>query len=439
MVTAATHEPEGGLRPVRVGSRWGEAADWGRAAYLALLPFFHLRPWSAVATALVVAAAALAALAAVAAGRRGALAAPRSPILGLFLAYLLLSALSTFASDDPAASATEAVRVLLKSALVVLTIACGGGDLRRVRRLALGLTVGALGLCVVTLALDAAGTRNRWGGVTGPGIGYNAIAMFLVAATPFALLVAATARRAGRLWSAAAAVTTGTLLLTVSRIGWAALAAAVTLWVALVKDGRRRALAAVAVGVAAFALAATGLRGIGQVTDTPRALARSARAGESAPMKPMSWRDVATLDGRVEFGWEPAVALIRQHPLAGAGFGSATFGRRTRGEPALAHEHNAVLSVAVQSGVVTATVYLALLAVATVALVRAVRRAGTAGFRRAATVAVLAAIVAEYVLHGLAEPTNTGRMGLLFAALVGLAVRLCAPAAPGDETAGEDG
>ncbi len=427
-------EAGGKPRRGRLASRCGDGADWCLAAYLALLPFFHLRPWSLLATALLFAGAALAAVAAV----HDRATPSASPILALFLAYLLLSALSTFVSDDPAASATEAFRVLLKSALVVLVVAAGGGGEVRVRRLAGGLAVGALALSATGLASDAAGIRNRWGGVTGPEIGYNAIAMFLVATVPFALLLAVTARRGRWLWSAASAVATAALLLTVSRIGCAAFAVAVTLWLALVRKDRRRTLAAVGVGVAAFAAAATGLRAIGRVTDTSVEVADTARAGGLAPMKPISWRDVLTLHERTEFGWKPAVALVREHPLLGAGFGSGTFGRRTRGAHTLAHEHNAFLSVAVQSGVVAAGVYLALLLVTAISLAHRLRRRGSgAGFLDSAAAAVLAAVVAEYLVHGIAEPTNTGRMGLLLAGLVGLAVVLCAPPSPGVGGAGE--
>ncbi len=412
----------GGRSARRASAEWcGAAGDWCLVGFMTLLPVFHLRPWSLIATGLLFAAAGLASAAALI---RGALGTPRSAALALFLVYLLLSALSTFVSDDPLASSTEAFRVLLKSLLIVLVIACGPADEARLRRLALGPAFAAVGLCVLVFAYAAAGTRNRWGGVTGPEIGYNAIAMFLVAAVPFVLARTAGPGRRRWAWSGAAALTLATILLTFSRIGWAALAVVLAVWLALVREGRLRLLGAALLAAAAFVLAAPDLGMVWSVTDTPRALAGAALRGGRAPLKSMSLRDIANLDGRVEFGWEPAIGLIRSRPLAGSGFGEGTFARRLRGgPPVLVHEHDALLSVAVQSGIPTACVYLGVLVVAAVSVARRVaRRPVREDARRLVGVATLASLSAEYLIHGIAEPTNTGRMGLMLAVLIGLAV-----------------
>jgi len=409
--------------------RWCEtAAEWGLLAYLVLLPISHASPWQ-LPTRILLGAAALGGLTAVMA--RGEIRVPRTWIVGLFMLLVAIASISVLASSDLVASGAAASKVLLRCLVVLLLVACAPPEPARWRRIGIALATSALALSVVSLGLAAGGVRNPWGGVVGPLFDYNSLCMFLIPTLPFVIALAQEpgAGMGRSFWTLGATVITTAIFLSFSRIGWAAFAVLIAfLWLAH-RASRRTLLVTVAAGAALFLVLAPDLRRVASVTDNSRFLTTTNLEPDASVMKTMRWKDVLTFNDRLEYAWVPALRIVREHPLMGGGYGPTTFARLAESNgPLLMHEHNAVLAVAVQSGVAAALAYLALLVLLVVATSKATRtsEARTQG-EHLLLVALLAALVAEYVFQGIAEPTNNGRMGILFAALAALAARMVTP------------
>ena len=404
-------------------------AEWGLIAYLVLLPLSHTSPWQ-IPTRILLIAAAIGGL--VAAFERGVILFPRSWIVGLFMLYAAISALSALVSTDVTASGAAASKVLLRSLVVFLLVACAPREPTRWRRFGLALATSALALGTVSLGLAAAGVRNPWGGLVGPLFDYNSLCMFLIPTLPFAFQAASQApERVGRVfWTLAATVIATGVFLSFSRIGWAAFAVLLVVLCLFDRPGRRRMAFASLGGFALFALLAPDLRQIAVVTDSARFVVTGDLEPSASVMKQVRWKDLTTFNDRLQYAWKPALEIIREHPWLGGGYGPTTFERlAANDQPRLTHEHDAVLSVAVQSGVFAAAAYAALLVACVARTGSSLRgRDPIAEPGRASLIALLGAFVAEYVFHGLAEPTNNGRMGILFAALAGLAATLVTPA-----------
>ncbi len=412
----------------RRAPRWCElTAEWGLLAYLVLLPLSHTAPWPVPSRAILIVAA-LSGL--VTAAVRGAIRFPRSWIVGLFMVLVAIGSVSVLASVDVVASGAAASKVLLRSLVVFLIVACAPPDPARWRRLGLALATSGLTLSVVSLGLAAGGVRNPWGGLVGPLFDYNSLCMFLIPTLPFALATAGTASGIGRwFWFAGATVITTAIFLSFSRIGWAALAVLAVVWWTAHRAGRRVLLAVVAAGATLFAILAPDVRRIVSVTDNPRFLATANLEPSGAVMKTMRWKDLFTLNDRLRYAWAPALRIIRAHPWLGGGYGPDTFAQLApRDGPLLPHEHNAILAVAVQSGIGAALTFGALLVLLTATAASAVRSTeARPPDQRALLAATLAALVAEYLFQGLGEPTNNGRMGILFAVLAALAATMVTP------------
>ncbi|MFI5143739.1 MAG: O-antigen ligase family protein [Thermoanaerobaculales bacterium] len=409
--------------------RWCETtAEWGLLAYLVLLPLSHAAPWP-IPTRILLGAAAVGGLVVVLA--RGEIRLPHIWIVGLVMLLVAITSISVFGSTDIVASGAAASKVLLRSLVVFLLVACAPPELARWRRLGIALATSALTLSVVSFGEAAFGVRNPWGGLVGPLFDYNSLCMFLIPTLPFAITAAAEpGGKAGRVfWLLGSTVVTTAIFLSFSRIGWAALGVlSAVLWLTG-RAGRRILLVAVAGGAALFLLLAPDLRHINSVTDNTRFLATTNVEPDASVMKAMRWKDLFTFNDRLEYAWIPALGIIREHPLLGGGYGPDTFSRLANGKgPLLTHEHNAILAVAVQSGLAAAATYLALLAVLVVATTNAVRSRGAySPGEHSLLVALLGALLAEYVFQGLGEPTNNGRMGILFAALAGFVASLVTP------------
>jgi O-antigen ligase len=418
------------IRPGLNAARYGEwLAEWGLIAYIVLLPLSHVSPWQ-IPTRILLIAAASGGLVAV--FERGEISFPRSWIVGLFMLYAAISALSALVSTDVTASGAAVSKVLLRSLVVFLLVACAPREPARWRRLGLALATSALALSVVSLGLAAADVRNPWGGLVGPLFDYNSLCMFLIPTLPFAFQAASQAAgRVGRVfWTLAATVVTTAVFLSFSRIGWAAFAVLVVVLFLFDRPGRPRVALASLGGLALFVLLVPDLRQIAAVTDNTRFVVTGDLEPSASVMKQLRLKDLGTFNDRLEYAWKPALAIVREHPWLGGGYGPSTFERLTPSDqPRLSHEHDALLSVAVQSGVFAAAAYAALLVVCVARVGSRLRRLGPiAQAARASLIALLGAFVAEYVFHGLAEPTNNGRMGILFAALTGLAAALVTPA-----------
>jgi O-antigen ligase len=394
-------------------ARHGEwIAEWGLLAYLVLLPISHEWLWQ-VPTRFLLVAAACGGLVAV--FTRGEIRFPRTWIVGLFMLFVVISSCSVLSSFDLRASGAAASKVLLRCLVVFLLVACAPREPMRWRRLGAALAISALLLSAISFSLAVGGVGNPWGGLVGPGFDYNSLCMFLIPTLPFAFSAASQAGdRAERwLWTLAAGGVTIVVYLSFSRIGWAAfLIMAAMLWW-LDRPGRRRLAGASLAGLAVFLAFTPDLSQIVSVTDNTRFIATRELEPDEADMKAMHWKDLVTFNDRFRYAWKPALAIIREHPWLGAGYGPTTFDRLL-GDTRLhlTHEHNSLLSVAVQSGVLAAATYAALLLLCVVRVGSALRRARPgADPRRAALVALAAALVAEYAVHGLAEPLNDGRMG----------------------------
>ncbi len=399
-------------------------AGGGLCLYVALFPFHHLFPWNVLVSRAGLIVAASAGLAACFLDRRSPVVP--SPVTAIFGLFVTVSALSALLGVDPLASSHAVGKSLLRATAVFL-LAAGLSRAERWREeLATALSLSGVGLAAVGFALFFLGIQNAFGGVTVPGIDYNSICMLLVPAAAFALRGASRARR-HRAWvlTGAAALVVAAVALSYSRIGWAAFAILIaTLWVSL-PAARRHVAGTALAGVLAFALLSPGLGSVAAITDNDRFLSNRDAELDSRYFTKLTWREVLTMNNRLEYAWKPAVRLIGRRPVLGAGYGELTFDRLLHGEKVLWHEHNAVLSVAVQSGLVGVATYLALLAAVIVSTLRSLRRTGS-GADRSLAAALLAAFVAEYLFQGLGEPTNNGRMGTLFALLAGMSVGLAA-------------
>lgn len=398
----------------------------GLLGYLVLLPVTQLEPFPVVSRVLLVGSALAGFL--VALLRR--LRPPRSAIVGVFAVYVALSAVSALTAVDPFESSRQVSKMLLRQTAVFLLVAGLFGDPARRRRLAGALSISGLALMNVCLLLLLFGVSSPFGGLTGPAMDYNSLCMFLVPTSAFllAFLANASSRLEVGVWGALAVVLGASMLATFSRIGWAASLLLLLIWAAADARGRGRVLVAAAGGALLFVLWLPDASALVTVTDNDRFLLEKDAPLNEEYLKPMTWRDVATMNARLEYAWKPALALIGARPLLGSGYGAETFSHVVpRAGPVLFHEHNALLAVGVQSGLGAMAAYAALLVLVVLRLARRLRGRDAEPFDRLLRVALLAAMVAEYLFQGLGEPTNNGRMGILFAALAGLTVVLPPP------------
>jgi len=369
--------------------------DVGFLVYVALLPFEHLAGVRPILRVALVAACAA-----------GLFLFDRRPVSGieaLFALFLLGSSLSIPFAESAGDSLHEASRALTRQAAAFLLASrlFSRGDRRDA--LARTLAASSLLLTAVCLALWIAGERNPWGGLTGPGMGYNSVAMLLVPAAAFLPLLGGAAAFA--LATAVAAAILGT----VSRIGWGALVVLAAVWFVRERERRRAVAAGLALAAGLFLALLPSVGALARITDN-HALSK----GAEADMRTMAAADLLTMNDRLTYAWKPALALFRARPIAGWGYGPGTFRRNVPGA-ALPHEHSAFLSVAVQSGLLGLVPYLALLGAV---LARLVTRTGPLA------TAFLGAVTATYLFHALGEPTNNGPSGILFAILAGMTAAL---------------
>ena len=409
---------------------WETAAEWGLLFSVAFLPVSYLAPWSYLTRgALAVAAAA----GLVVVLRRGEIEIPNSPITLILMLFVVVSTASVFWSIDPYESSRAVSKVLLRIVVVFLLIACASREPARLKRLSMALALGGLVLASVCLVSLFGGVRNPWGGITGPSIGYNRVCMLLLPTGSFVLCFALEELKLNRqswLWRVAWVVTLTAILLTFSRIGWLALVVLLLVWWCF-SDGRQQRflLASFSVAIAVFLIVVPDLGQVFSVTDNNRLLMEDGAELDASMMKPMRWMDLITVNDRATYAWKPAWTIIRDHPILGAGYGP-TFARLIPSEtPLLNHEHNALLSVTVQTGIVGLLVFAALLVVLVRSLSRNLKKTSRSDsfLHRALAIAVLAAILSEYVVHGIGEVTNNGRFGVILAILAAIATVLVTP------------
>jgi len=406
-------------------------AEWGLLTSITLLPVSHLAPWSYLARgALAVAAAA--GLAVVI--RRGEIEIPNSPITLALMLFVVVSTASVIWSVDPYEGSQAVSKVLLRIFVVFLLIAGGSREPARLKRLGMALALGGLVLASVCLVYLFGGVRNPWGGITGSTIGYNRVCMYLIPPASFVLCFALREIRFDRqswLWRLAWIVTLTAIFLTFSRIGWLAAVILLLVWWCFSNWQQRRFLvASCVVALALFLVMVPDLGTILAVTDNSRLLVAEGVDLDLSLMKPMRWMDLITLNDRATYAWKPALTLIHDRPILGAGYGPSTFMRLIPSEATLlTHEHNALLSVAVQSGIVGALVFVALLVVIVRSLLLDLKTTSrTDSFViRGLEIAVLAAILSEYVVQGIGEPINNGKMGVILGILAAFATVLTTP------------
>ncbi len=392
-------------------------AEGAFLAYVVLLPLVQVPPFPVVTRVLLVASA-IATL--VLAWQRRS-RPPFGPIAGWLSAFVVLSALSVLTSFDVLRSGQAASKFLLRQLVVFWIASTLLMDLARRRRFVRALVLSGIVLVGACAWLYAGGGPSVFGGLQGPGLDYNSVCMLLVPMVPFAFasLEAGTGRSGRAFGLVSAVILVGAAIGTYSRIGWGALLVAITVSALLGGNGRR-VIAASAVALALFVVVAPDLSAIGTITDNDRFLVKETLELESTDLKKATWRDVVTFNHRLEYAWRPALAIALRHPLLGAGYGPATFealAPRDAG-PVLMHEHSAFLAVAVQSGFPALVAYVGLL---TAVLARLARLHPGTAFDAALVVALVAAVLSEYVFQAIGEPTNNTRMGILFAALAGLA------------------
>jgi O-antigen ligase len=403
-------------------------AEWSLLFSVACLPVSYLAPWSYLSRgALAVAAAA----GLVVVFRRGEIEIPDSPITLALMLFVVVSTASVIWSVDPYLSAEAVSSVLLRVVVVFLLVACAPRDPARLKRLAMALALGGLFLASVCLVLLLGGVRNPWGGVTGPSIGYNPTCMLLLLTGSFVLCLALEEMRRNRpswRWRVAWVVTLTTILLTFSRIGWLALVVLLAVWWGFSNRLQRRFLvASCCIAIAVFVVVVPDFGRVLSVTDNSRFLAEDGAELDASLMKSMRWMDLVTMNDRATYAWKPAWAIIRSHPILGAGYGPSTFLRLTPSEtPLLLHEHNTLLSVTVQSGVVGLAAFVALLVVLVRSLLAGLKTNASSRnpLHRGLGIAVLAAILSEYVVHGLGEPINNGKLAVMLAILAAIATIL---------------
>ncbi len=347
-----------------------------------------------------------------------------------FLLFVVLSAASVLVSVDVVASGRAASKVLLRQLVLFLLVAGLAREGERRRSVA-----AALGLSGLLLAFDAAllwagETRNVFGGLTGRGLDYNTLCMLLLPALAALLALATAVQTPGgaAAWGTAAALVTAASWATFSRIGWGALVLLVATFAFASRGRWARPLAAVAAGTLLFLALFRDPLAYLTVTDNDRFLVSWEEELTPEMTKRMALRDVLTMNSRLEYAWVPALRLVAERPLLGAGYGPETFAKVVpRDRRVLFHEHSALLAVAVQSGVPAAlalgTVLLALAA----GLGRPALRAFVGSADDALRAGLLAAVVGVHLFQGLGEPVNGRQMGLQLAVVAGLAVALPRP------------
>jgi len=195
-------------------------------------------------------------------------------------------------------------------------------------------------------------------------------------------------------------VHTFSFALTFSRGAWFGFAGAGVVLAVLEK----RAVIAGAV-LGSLLLAALALSGTGRFTKTSMEESLAVR-----------WKEI----------WVPALHMVEDRPLLGHGYGWRT-AQRLYGEyrlpenlPSYLNEHNTLLAVAVQTGLIGLLSYLFMLWVIGREIYLAWRH--STGMFRHISGAILFGFVAEYLIHGLDEVNNMDWMGLLFWAITAMAV-----------------
>jgi O-antigen ligase len=406
---------------MRVSDAVDGVAEGGFLAYIALLPLVQVQPLPVVTRVLLVASA----LACTLGVLRGRLRPALGPIAGWLSAFVVLSSISVLASYDVVRSGTFASKYLLRQLVVFWIAACLLTERARRRRFAMALVVAGLSLSAFSLGLFVRGVPSVFGGLQGPGLDYNSVCMFLIPIVPFAFaFLSAGEGPSGFAFGLASAIALAAVAIgTFSRIGWAALLVVVAVWTALAAFRRLRVVGAAAVALILFVIAVPDLSAVRTITDNDRFLTKKNLILERSDLKSATWTDVVTFNHRLEYAWKPALALAMSHPVFGAGYGAETFGALVprNGGPILTHEHSAFLAVAVQSGFPALVAYLGLVGAV---LYRTFTVRPRAPFDAALRLAILAAVLAEYVFQAIGEPTNNTRMGILFAALAGLASAL---------------
>jgi O-antigen ligase len=350
-----------------------------------------------------------------------------SGITVLFAATLALGAASVLWSSDLQASWRAVPSGLVSPLIVFLAVAATGPSTADRLRVATALGLSSVALAVTGVSLKLLGVTNPFGGITGPHMDYNTLCMELLAGAPllFCLAAASSSVRVQSAWTAALAFVLGAVALTHSRIGWlAAMVLVGVLWI-LVPPERKRLAALCAGALLVVALLWPGSSSLLEITDNEKLLLDSNATLDASVMKPLGWREVLTFNNRLDYAWKPAFELVAQRPWTGWGFGPGTFRRLTSGrQPVLGHEHNALLALAVQSGVPAAALWLACVVAVGVRSVRAARRSPPFTADAVLGACIAAAVVAEFLVQGIGEPVANKYMGTMFAALAGLAVAL---------------
>ncbi len=359
----------------------------------------------------------------------------RRPLLGRtalvlpIALYTVLVAASVLYSVDR----HETLGSLLTShglALAVFALAAGGLATSGARR---RLALGCAALFAVGAGLGVAsalvGERNQIGGITAFGFrNSNSTGSLLGSLYPYLLAACALAR--GRALRAAAAVAAllglGAVILSFSRGATAGALAAFLAWSLLRRARARRALVALVVFLAAFAVLAPN------------------------PVKDrflMLRFQMASLSGRIPV-WEFDLEKIAERPLLGWGYGIGihrslyltpenveregipTIERR-RGEfPDAVHEHSAFVAVLLQTGLVGLALYLWVFLGTIVVGARALR-AIPPGSDREILIGALAALVGEYGVHALVDRNHIGRWGVMLWVSIGLVVGIAGAFARG--------
>ncbi|MCD4751212.1 MAG: O-antigen ligase family protein [Thermoanaerobaculales bacterium] len=350
----------------------------------------------------------------------------RHPIVVAMLTFLIVSEVSAVLSVVPTASAEDSTKTLLRMLVVALLLICAvpkpEGDFVRARRTAQALVVGGLLLAATGWGMWFGGFQTHWGGLVGP-LHYNEICMVLVPILSLAFAFLVTKPSWWHFLICTVLMTTA--LMTFSRIGWVAIAVLVVLWFWAAPKGRRWFVATATLGGATLALVVAGpnIAHFDTVVDNAILLREDSTTElDGRVMKTMNIMDLVTLNDRLDYAWKPALRLISERPLFGWGYGTSTFAHLTLGDgPLLGHEHNAVLAIAVQSGLVGVVAWLFWLAVL---LWRGwmSRRLDGHDPKRWLLTGVAIAVVAEYLVQGLGEPVGNYRMGVLLVVLSAIVV-----------------
>ena len=82
---------------------------------------------------------------------------------------------------------------------------------------------------------------------------------------------------------------------------------------------RRFLIASCTVALALFLVLVPDLGTVLAVTDNNRLLVADGAELDTSLMKTMSWKDLATMNDRARYAWKPALNIIRDYPILGAG------------------------------------------------------------------------------------------------------------------------